>query len=87
MSGIGEALIVVFMNNANKFYQIRFGFSQIQAGQLIMIPYTVCAVLTPLMGRWIQKIGKRGKSHISRLTFTNDLSAVFTGAFDVASDS
>ena len=49
------------MNTANTFYQIKFNLDPVTAGNLIMIPYILSAVLAPIFGLIVDKIGKRGK--------------------------
>ena len=54
-----EGLFVPFLDNANKFYQIRFGFSQQTAGNVLLIPYFFSALISALLGYLIDKFGKR----------------------------
>ena len=56
-----EGLFVPFLDNANKFYQFRFGYDSVTAGNILMIPYVLSAFLSPLFGYMIDKIGKRSK--------------------------
>ena len=50
---------IPFMDNANRLYQRRFCFTQIEAGQAVMLTYLVCVVVSPFIGRLVDKIGKR----------------------------
>lgn len=56
-----EGLFIPFLDNANKFYQIRFGYDPVSAGNILIIPYVLSAFLSPLFGYIIDKVGKRGK--------------------------
>ena len=56
-----EGLFVPFLDNANKFYQFRFGYDPVSAGNILIIPYVSSAFLSPLFGYMVDKIGKRGK--------------------------
>jgi len=56
-----EGLVVPFLDNANKFYQYRFGYDSVTAGNILIIPYVLSAFLSPLFGLIIDKRGKRGK--------------------------
>lgn len=56
-----EGLFIPFLDNANKFYQFRFGYDSVSAGNILIIPYVLSSVLSPIFGYMIDKIGKRGK--------------------------
>ena len=56
-----EGLFVPFLDNANKFYQYRFGYDPVSAGNILIIPYVLSSFLSPLFGYFVDKIGKRGK--------------------------
>eukprot|EP01016_Furgasonia_blochmanni_P034235 TRINITY_DN3668_c0_g3_i1.p1 TRINITY_DN3668_c0_g3~~TRINITY_DN3668_c0_g3_i1.p1 ORF type:complete len:518 (+),score=88.29 TRINITY_DN3668_c0_g3_i1:119-1672(+) len=53
-SGFKPFLIV-----ANKFICIRFGFTPVEAGAIVMIPYLIAAFVGPVFGALIDKIGRR----------------------------
>lgn len=48
-----------FFNIANQYFQVRFGFSASEAGNLLIIPYSMAMLLTPAFGVIIDRIGKR----------------------------
>ena len=50
ISSLAESLFVPFLNNANKLYQYRFGFSNVGAGEILMIPYLAACLFTPFLG-------------------------------------
>lgn len=56
-----EGLFIPFLDNANNFYQIRFGFDSVSAGNILIIPYVLSSILSPLIGILIDRIGKRSK--------------------------
>lgn len=56
-----EGLFIPFLDNANKFYQFRFGYDPVSAGNILIIPYVLSSFLSPLFGYIVDKIGKRGK--------------------------
>ncbi|CAD8180519.1 unnamed protein product [Paramecium octaurelia] len=45
------ASYVPFLDNANKFYHERFGFSIMDAGQIVTVGYVVAAITSPIVGR------------------------------------
>lgn len=45
------ASYVPFLDNANKFYHERFGFSIMDAGQIVTVGYVVAAITSPVVGR------------------------------------
>jgi MFS family permease len=47
------------MDNANRLMQKRFCFSQVGAGQAIMLTYLVCVFISPFIGIAVDKFGKR----------------------------
>lgn len=51
--------IVCFNNFASNYYQVRFDYTTQQAGLVISIVYAVSAVLCPIVGRIVDKIGRR----------------------------
>jgi MFS family permease len=56
---LSAALYVPFMDNANRFYQKRFCYSQVDAGSAVMYVY-LAAILTSLpLGLMIDKFGGR----------------------------
>ena len=52
--------IFPFIQVASKMLQERFGFSDIDAGALFTLPYTISAFTSPFLGILIDKIGRRG---------------------------
>lgn len=50
---------IPFMDNANRLYQRRFCFTQVEAGQAVMLTYLVCVVVSPFFGILVDKIGRR----------------------------
>ena len=52
--------IFPFIQVASKQLQVRFGFSDIEAGQLFGIPYTISAATSPFLGILIDRVGRRG---------------------------
>ena len=48
-----------FNNIASKFYQTRFKYSSVEAGSIISITYVVAAILCPIFGKIVDKIGRR----------------------------
>lgn len=48
-----------FFNIANKYFQIRFNFSKVEAGKLLVIPYIISGILTPSCSWIIDRVGKR----------------------------
>lgn len=52
--------IFPFIQVASKMLQVRFGFSEIEAGGLFGIPYTISAATSPFLGILIDRIGRRG---------------------------
>jgi hypothetical protein len=51
-----EALFVPFLDNGNDFFQVRFGFSQSEAGYFLIIPYLMAALITPFFGSVVDKV-------------------------------
>ena len=52
---------VLFSNVANAFLQACGGFNNEEAGELLSVQYLGCAILTPIMGKFVDKIGQRGR--------------------------
>jgi hypothetical protein len=50
ISSLAESLFVPFLNNANKLYQTRFGFTNVGAGEILVIPYVAAFIFTPFLG-------------------------------------
>lgn len=50
ISSLAESLFIPFLNNANKLYQHRFGFSNVRAGDILVVPYLSAALFTPFVG-------------------------------------
>eukprot|EP01016_Furgasonia_blochmanni_P008234 TRINITY_DN13316_c0_g1_i1.p1 TRINITY_DN13316_c0_g1~~TRINITY_DN13316_c0_g1_i1.p1 ORF type:complete len:520 (-),score=13.91 TRINITY_DN13316_c0_g1_i1:12-1571(-) len=48
-----------FLNIANKFLSVRFGFTPNDAGDLLLIPYLTSALATPFLGIVVDKFGQR----------------------------
>lgn len=48
-----------FNSIASSFFQERFDYSENKAASMLMIPFTISAVVSPFMGGLIDKIGKR----------------------------
>lgn len=51
--------IICFNNFASNYYQLRFGYSTQEAGLIISISYAISAILCPMSGKIIDKIGRR----------------------------
>ncbi|OMJ85518.1 hypothetical protein SteCoe_13130 [Stentor coeruleus] len=51
--------IICFNNFASNYYQERFGYTTQEAGLIISIVYAVSAILCPISGKIIDKIGRR----------------------------
>lgn len=45
------ATYVPFLDNANKFYHERFGFSILRAGKIVTVGYIVAALSSPIIGK------------------------------------
>lgn len=48
-----------FNNIASNFYQTRFKYSTSESGMIISITYAVAAVLCPIFGKLVDKVGRR----------------------------
>jgi len=48
-----------FLNISNKYIQKRFNLSSTVAGGLLIIPYSVAGVLTPILSIFVDKKGKK----------------------------
>jgi MFS family permease len=53
------AAYFAFTNNANNILNLRFGFDTTDAGYILLILYVIAAIVTPIFGRVVDKIGKR----------------------------
>ncbi|CAG9327828.1 im:7160594_2 [Blepharisma stoltei] len=51
--------VLCFNNIASDYFQTRFGFSSVIAGVLISITYSISAVLCPIIGFYIDRVGNR----------------------------
>ena len=51
--------VLVFNGVASSFFQKRFGFSTVAAGEIIAITFSIAAVITPILGASVDKFGKR----------------------------
>ena len=58
---LAESLFVPFLNNANKLYQHRFGFSTVSAGEVLVVPYISACFFTPFVGIYIGSKRDRGR--------------------------
>ena len=45
-----EALFVPFLDNGNDLLKERYGYTETQAGNFLVIPYVVAAAVTPFLG-------------------------------------
>lgn len=61
ISSLAESLFIPFLNNANKLYQHRFGFSNVRAGDILVVPYMSAALFTPFLGIYMSFKGSRAK--------------------------
>ena len=52
--------IFPFIQVSSKMLQVKFGFSEEEAGSLFGIPYTISAATSPFLGLLIDKVGRRG---------------------------
>lgn len=50
---------IPFMDNVNRLYIKRFCFTQVGAGQAIMLTYLICVAASPCIGILVDRIGKR----------------------------
>lgn len=48
-----------FNNIASNYFQVRFGYSTEESGMIISITYAVAAILCPIFGKIVDKIGRR----------------------------
>lgn len=48
-----------FNNIASNFYQTRFKYSTTESGMIISITYAVAAILCPIFGKLVDKVGRR----------------------------
>jgi len=55
---LGYASIYSFYPNMSSFFQLRFGFTNQQAGLISSIPYIIASFATPVFGHFIQKMGE-----------------------------
>lgn len=51
--------VMCFNNIASDYFQKRFDFTSFEAGLLISITYSIAAILCPLIGLYIDKVGNR----------------------------
>ena len=52
-------IYIPFLDDINQFYMDRFGFSSVEAGRLIAIPYLTSVLTSPFIGNLIDKLHKR----------------------------
>lgn len=50
---------IPFMDNVNRLFIKRFCFTQVGSGQVVMLTYLTCVVVSPFIGMLVDKIGKR----------------------------
>lgn len=61
--------VITYLIISPGIIESKYGFSTSQAGQIFMLPFLICAVLSPLMGIYIDKNGMRGKFSKSKVVF------------------
>ncbi|CAD8173510.1 unnamed protein product [Paramecium octaurelia] len=48
-----------FLDNANDFLQQKFEFTYLQSGRLLTLTYLAASILSPLIGPYVDQVGKR----------------------------
>ena len=58
INSFGYASIHAFYPNMSKFYQTKFGFSNVEAGHISSIPYLIASFSVPVLGTLITHLGE-----------------------------
>ena len=58
INAFGYASVHAFYPNMSKFYQTRFGFSNVEAGHISSIPYLIASFSVPFMGSAVSHLGE-----------------------------
>ncbi|OMJ89248.1 hypothetical protein SteCoe_8636 [Stentor coeruleus] len=53
------SVVYCFSNITSGYFQIRFGYDEVHAGNIMSAVFGVCALLSPIIGYIVDKIGKR----------------------------
>lgn len=61
LCSLAESAYIPFLNNANKLYQYRFGFDNVSAGNILVIPYLSACIFTPFVGIYMTYTKNRSK--------------------------
>merc|ERR1711971_120141 len=51
--------VVPWMKIGGSYMQVKYGFAHQKANELLTLPYLVAAVLTPIVGFGVDKLGRR----------------------------
>ena len=75
VNGFGYAGIHAFYPNMSKFFQVRFQFSNVQAGSISSLPYAIASISVPFFGGFTSYLGE---SYFEVLTFCSISFVFFT---------
>lgn len=68
INAFGYASIHAFYPNLSKFFQIRFGYSNVEAGHVSSLPYLIASLAVPFLGTLI---GYLGSQYFELMLFTS----------------
>jgi nitrate/nitrite transporter NarK len=58
VNGFGYSSVHAFYPNMSKFFQVRFQFSNTQAGTISSLPYLIASFTVPIIGTLINRLGE-----------------------------